>query len=160
MSMNKSITKKLNNQSRLFSYTLAILWMGLIFYMSHQNGGNSSRLSIVITEDLIKALGWITGKEVFDFFTFHFLTRKASHFLAYLVLGVLVYRCLPKPSLKNALLTLALVTLYAATDEYHQTFVIGRSGEARDILLDTSGAFLGVFLYYVFRKKRSKLSLK
>ena len=36
--------------------------------------------------------------------------------------------------------------LYASTDEFHQTFVPGRSGEIRDILIDTFGVLLGALI--------------
>ena len=46
--------------------------------------------------------------------------------------------------------------VYAATDEFHQLFVEGRSGEIRDILIDTSGALTGALLFiimvYAWRK--------
>lgn len=36
--------------------------------------------------------------------------------------------------------------LYAASDEIHQLFVPGRSGEVRDVMIDFSGAALGIAL--------------
>ena len=35
---------------------------------------------------------------------------------------------------------------YAATDEFHQLFVPGRSGQISDVILDSAGAALGVLL--------------
>ena len=56
---------------------------------------------------------------------------------------------------KLVLLSLLICFLYACSDEIHQLFVPGRSGEARDVLIDTLGACLGVSFYYlVFRKKK------
>ena len=37
-------------------------------------------------------------------------------------------------------------TLYAMTDEFHQLFVPGRSGEIRDVCLDSAGVLVGVFI--------------
>ena len=39
-----------------------------------------------------------------------------------------------------------MATLYAVLDEWHQTFVSGRSGQLRDICIDSAGALTGVFL--------------
>ena len=37
--------------------------------------------------------------------------------------------------------------LYAASDELHQLFIPGRSGEVRDVLIDTSGGAVGAMIY-------------
>ena len=37
-------------------------------------------------------------------------------------------------------------TLYAASDEIHQLFVPGRSGQLRDVLLDSAGVAAGILL--------------
>ena len=37
-------------------------------------------------------------------------------------------------------------TLYAASDEIHQLFVPGRSGQLRDVLLDSDGVAAGILL--------------
>ncbi|MBQ7160370.1 MAG: VanZ family protein, partial [Clostridia bacterium] len=39
--------------------------------------------------------------------------------------------------------------LFAASDELHQLFVPGRSGEIADIALDSGGALLGVIASYI-----------
>ena len=52
---------------------------------------------------------------------------------------------MPNPRLAAAT-AWALATLYAATDEFHQVFVPGRSGKVADVLLDSAGALLGVLL--------------
>jgi len=36
--------------------------------------------------------------------------------------------------------------VYAATDEFHQLFVPGRSGQVKDVLLDSCGAAVGVLI--------------
>ncbi|WP_165044636.1 VanZ family protein [Adlercreutzia sp. ZJ138] len=45
-----------------------------------------------------------------------------------------------------ALLSWAASTLYAATDEFHQMFVPGRACMATDVLIDSTGAVVGVAL--------------
>ncbi|MEM4292549.1 MAG: VanZ family protein [Thermoplasmata archaeon] len=39
-----------------------------------------------------------------------------------------------------------LGTVYAATDEYHQSFVPGRSADWKDVVADASGVFLGILI--------------
>ena len=45
---------------------------------------------------------------------------------------------------------------YAATDEFHQLFVPGRSGQISDVLLDSAGALAGVWIMTGLEKIRKK----
>lgn len=51
-----------------------------------------------------------------------------------------------KPS-RGFLLAFLVAALYGASDEFHQSFVPGRSCEFADFLADAIGAFLGSALY-------------
>jgi VanZ family protein len=44
------------------------------------------------------------------------------------------------------LLAFLITVLYAVSDEYHQTFIFGRQGAARDVLIDSAGVLLTVWL--------------
>jgi VanZ family protein len=47
--------------------------------------------------------------------------------------------------------------LYAASDEWHQTFIEGRVGCVTDVIIDTCGSILGVIVYKLFKRiKRVK----
>ncbi|MFP3514028.1 VanZ family protein, partial [Peribacillus sp. SIMBA_075] len=46
----------------------------------------------------------------------------------------------------------AFSAFYAATDEVHQLFIPGRSGEARDVLIDSTGAAAGLTCYWLVAK--------
>jgi len=50
--------------------------------------------------------------------------------------------------------------LYAITDEFHQYFVPGRSAEIRDVLIDSSGAFIGILLTIGIIQIKRKLKSK
>ena len=50
------------------------------------------------------------------------------------------------------ILSLSVSVLYSVSDEYHQTFVSGRSGELRDILIDSLGALTGIIFALVIYK--------
>ena len=54
---------------------------------------------------------------------------------------------------------LAAGFLYAVSDEIHQIFVPGRSGEPRDVLIDTSGVLIGICLvrfHFSLRERRKR----
>jgi len=41
--------------------------------------------------------------------------------------------------------------LYACSDEFHQTFVPGRAGQFKDVLIDTAGALIGLIVVTLIR---------
>jgi VanZ family protein len=91
-----------------------------------------------------------------------FLIRKCAHLAEYAVLGLLCWRALRKPvredprswSWPAARLAFELVLLYAASDEWHQTFVPNREGRIHDVLIDASGAAAGLFLLWILGRWR------
>ena len=90
--------------------------------------------------------------------------RKTAHFTIYLSLGVWTYLLFKTFKGKEKLKVLGSVCyafLYACTDEFHQRYVPGRSGEFRDVCIDTCGAIVGVLIIYVIVniiKKKNKKS--
>ena len=80
-----------------------------------------------------------------------FFVRKAAHFLEYLALGLCLGRAVDRP-----LYAWLLGTGYAATDEWHQYFVPGRSCELRDIGIDAIGMLAGVLLIVLIRHGKEK----
>src|SRR5437868_14058964 len=81
----------------------------------------------------------------------HFITRKAAHVTEYAILGLLAARAFitSKQQLSNLWFwfALALVTLYALSDEYHQSFVPSRTASVYDSLIDMAGGMPDVLLY-------------
>lgn len=80
--------------------------------------------------------------------------RKILHFAEYALLCWLWWRAL-RTRLRPALAVtaaLAISVAYAATDEYHQTFVEGRRGRPVDFAIDTLGA--GLVAFVAFRRPR------
>src|SRR3954469_4439695 len=65
--------------------------------------------------------------------------KKGAHFTVYAVLAVLFRRALP-PSRSIWALSWVLTVLYAASDEWHQSFVPGRHPQFTDVLIDACGA--------------------
>jgi VanZ family protein len=70
------------------------------------------------------------------------LVRKATHFSEYFVLPGLWWWALSSrmDSTRALLPALAIAVVYAISDEWHQTFVDGRVGTWRDVLIDSAGA--------------------
>ncbi len=73
----------------------------------------------------------------------HHIVRKCAHFTEYFIFSLLILRGLRAGEkgmhLRWALVTILIVAGYAAMDEYHQSFVPGRTPAVTDVLIDTSG---------------------
>lgn len=104
-----------------------VLWAGLIFLVSHQ------------PKQAIPA---------FD--AFDLLVKKGGHVLAYAILTILLRRAGLSPRLAAS-----AALAYAVSDEYHQTFIPGRTGRALDVVIDAVGIMLGVLV----RQYRSRRTL-
>jgi VanZ family protein len=80
--------------------------------------------------------------------------KKGAHFTAYAVLAVLFRRALPEGRWIWAL-AWALAVLYAASDEWHQSFVPGRHPQLTDVLIDACGAATGLLILW-WRQRRAQ----
>jgi VanZ family protein len=73
------------------------------------------------------------------------MSDKSGHGIGYGILGAVLVRALAGGRLKGvtwrrAGLAVLLATLYGVTDEFHQSFVPGRSPDRFDVLADCLGA--------------------
>jgi len=142
----------------------SILWMVFIFYLSHQGAGRSSALSSGITETLHDIITTILPWLNLELDFFHFLVRKSAHFTAYMILGIFVSHAMKPKDLKSHGITFLFCMLYAVSDEFHQIFIPGRSGELRDVLIDSAGALTGILILlsitYTKSRERSHNTMK
>ena len=79
-----------------------------------------------------------------------------AHFVEYAVLGVLVVFALgPRVFiLRFALLALLICSLYAVSDEFHQSFTPGRTPDPVDWATDTVGAGVAIAALTITRRRR------
>ena len=78
----------------------------------------------------------------------HRLLRKFGHFSEYFILAVLLMSALKgndngQSIRRSASWTLVIVLLYAASDEFHQSFVASRSATLKDVFIDFTGGMCG-----------------
>ena len=93
----------------------------------------------------------------------HTFVRKCAHATEYAVLALLLWRALRTLAWfktvglrREIVLVILLSALYASSDEFHQLFVSDREGRVQDVLLDTSGACLGVAAVWVAGRFRRR----
>ncbi len=139
----------MKNKSFLFWFSLSLIWMGVIFAFSHQ--AYSGRIS---EEYLGEA---------------NIPVRKLAHMSEFGLLYFLYLKSLlslngalePRAGRQRGWLALLLVFAYAASDEWHQSFVPGRSSQFNDVLVDMLGAVLtALFLILLGKLPPGKPGLK
>ncbi len=102
---------------------LLALYCGLIFFLSHQ-------------PSLPMPLGFPHQD-------------KLVHGLAYAIMGLLAWRTFknrPVSRLTVFVLAVLFCGFYGASDEFHQSFIVGRDSDIWDWFADTTGAILAVSL--------------
>lgn len=95
----------------------------------------------------------------------HHFMRKNAHFFIYLILGVLVKYAVNSTGIsgfKSLVISLLVCVIYAFSDEIHQLVVPGRGGQLSDVVIDSCGAGLGIFLQrafvkFIFKKQRNRV---
>lgn len=160
-----------NQKIKILFLVLSLIWMGVIFMFSSRDGTISSNDSLKV--------GMTTGKIFVPDFEKKSLAeqiafalgidhpiRKLAHSMEYAVLGMLLVGFLYNRERKfySFILAYIIAVLYAATDEYHQLYVPGRSGEIKDVFIDGFGAicglsFLAVIMYLCHRHKNKKSNI-
>lgn len=140
-----------------------VLWMGVIFCLSNQPAIDSSELSDGFISNTIGNVYKFFNKNISSDelneikIKYTHPVRKMAHFTIYMILGILVTLLVREYNVsfnKCLFISLLVCLLYSISDEVHQLFVIGRSGEILDVLIDTSGSFIGIFVFNkLFRKK-------
>lgn len=146
-----------------FYLFLLLVDMLVIFIFSAQNAGFSAKLSEGITSNVIEHTVGVNEdrtKAAFQFYYTEKAVRKLAHTMLFAVLGATSML-----SLKSAgcikkkwwVLGVSFVfcMLYAVSDEYHQTFIQGRSGSITDVLIDCAGSSIGIGAVCLGSKKFS-----
>lgn len=153
------------NKKIIISWILVIMWMSIIFIFSNMDTNESNdkskgTISKVIDETVQTTNGMgITDKHPSDekintiVEKLNIPFRKCMHASVYLVLAILLMNALKVSGLinkKTVLVSVLICFIYACTDEFHQTFVEGRTGQFSDVLIDTSGSIIGCGIYVLF----------
>jgi len=119
-----------------------LVWMAIIFFLSGRQSVQVSDQNVV-----------------------NFLFFKTLHVVEYAILYILSYRAVKNTSEKSNVvipyaIAMGITLLYAASDEFHQTFVPTREGRLRDVIIDALGAVTAwIILAQLLPKTPAKLRL-
>jgi len=134
--------------NRILSISLLILWMIFIFLMSSFNASDSTNQS----SSIVLVLSDVLNIHNVDLLSV--IVRKIAHFTEYFILGILTSNAFKDFRVKKIFIyCLIFCVFYACTDEIHQLFVPGRSGNFIDILIDSFGSLSGCVSYFLLLKK-------
>ena len=152
-------------RKKWIAFSLMLLWMALIFYFSAQEAPRSSEQSMGIVKIIKSVLEKTTSSaknlDISFWENVERSLRKLAHAFIYFVLGILTLNFIINCKMKRKkLMSLVICLSYAISDEVHQLFVPGRSGQISDVLVDFTGSVLGVLLFaivnfYFFSRRKA-----
>ncbi len=146
-----------------------LIWLGVIFL------GSTDMLSAEHTSRfLVPFLRWIDPQ--ISFTTLNAIQlgiRKLGHLTEYAVLAMLLWRALRSGTrwqIKMSILrlrsgqvlfltVLLACGLFAASDEFHQSFVPSRTASPNDVMIDICGTLIGLSIYWMFAKRRNSAKI-
>ena len=120
--------------------------MIFIFVMSSFDATSSSNQSNFIVDIITSIIN------IKDIGLLSLIIRKLAHFIEYFILGILVINFITRYD-KKIIIAILLCIIYATSDEIHQIFVTGRSCQITDIMIDSLGSIMGIYLYKLITKK-------
>jgi len=129
-----------------------LIWLGVIFL------GSTDMLSAEHTSRfLVPFLRWIDPQ--ISFATLNAIQlgiRKLGHLTEYAILAMLLWRALRSGTrwqMKMSILFLVAAlasAIFAASDEFHQSFVPSRTASPNDVMIDICGALIGLLSCLMF----------
>ncbi|MCD8347456.1 MAG: VanZ family protein [Lachnospiraceae bacterium] len=137
------------------SFIPALFLMYVIFSFSSQDGDTSANLSYEVSYTIVEAGNIVLDadlqpSEIASLATrFNGVVRKLAHMTEYFALAIAVSFPLYVYGLRGIPLMLVaglFCVAFAASDEFHQSFVDGRGPGVRDVLIDSFGVFWGIIL--------------
>ncbi|HEX4639798.1 MAG TPA: VanZ family protein [Chthoniobacterales bacterium] len=134
-------------------------WLPLLAWMIFIFIGSTDLLSAEHTSRFIGPfLRWF-APEVSDatIASIQLVVRKCGHLTEYAILSALLHRALGFYRERVFGLALIIAALYAALDEFHQSFVTSRTASPWDVGIDCIGALAGLALYSFFRNRKSRI---
>jgi len=167
--------RTMNNLSlpiKLLSFLPALLLLFLIFGFSAQDGEASGSLSFQISLYLVQLFSPLLPAALSEDVLLeraeliHIFVRKAAHMTEYFLLALSLQ--LPLAAWfskvlswkKRIFIGFFSTVIFAALDEFHQSFVPGRSGNFTDVCIDSIGAIIASFCLFIFsfiaQKKRAR----
>ncbi len=139
---------------KIILIVLLIIWMITVYCFSNQKGETSGNASGKVIKAILKIFTKDVSEEQVQ--KLQLPIRKLAHFTIYAIGGVLAIILLNQyniPLVQKVIYSQLIITIYAATDEFHQRFIPGRTASIWDVLIDSAGALTAILIISLFIKK-------
>ncbi len=155
------------NIKKVISIILVIIWMSVVFLFSNQqgekSGGTSRKVSAIVVNiiNIQNKYNEIEKEELINIL--EPIIRKLAHYTIYMIGGVILANCVFQFCQKHQIaiyISLFIGVLYAISDEIHQLMVIGRSGNIKDVIIDSLGILTGNLFFLLITKLIKVISKK
>lgn len=158
-------------KKKIILVILLIVWMTVIFIFSSMDTNESNGKSKATIQQTVEKTVEVTEKtgitdshptpQKVEKVTekLNVPLRKCAHATEYCILAVLAILLITeilngRVSFKTVIIAVFFCFLYSLTDEYHQLYVQGRTGQFTDCLIDTVGSVIGSFIFLAIYKLR------
>lgn len=161
--MSSKMNTGMNIRRKVF-LAITLLCMAAIFLFSSRTGaestGDSYFVGNIVGEVFVPGFdNWSPEEQQAFAEKIDHPVRKTAHAMEYAVLGLLTAGAFidRRTSIRAGILVpWCIATAYAASDEVHQLFVPGRSGQVLDVILDSAGVLAGLLVLAAVRKIRRR----
>ncbi|MCY9664516.1 VanZ family protein [Paenibacillus alginolyticus] len=127
-----------NSMKLLFWWSVLSVFLGAIFIFTALQTFTGENTKVQIQQ--------ITGMNEHNAYVTNAIIRKSAHVLMFGLLSIIIYVAIRRRSIW---LAWSCTTLMAVVDEWHQSYIPGRSALVEDVLLDSLAAliFLRIIVY-------------
>jgi len=155
-------------KSKLLLITLWIIticWIGIIFFLSSQNGEQTANTSVGIAKKTAEVI--YTQPTIQQINSIHFDLRRISHIGLFFILGGLVHAAVKstfnyfnrKSILLPWIIAVAISSFYGFFDEWHKQFIPGRHFDTGETLLNVISSIAGVAIAFgimaIYKRKNT-----
>lgn len=160
---------KKNNKKFIIKLVLVIIWLSIIFNFSNASSITTTNQSLGVSKVLVTLSLNATNKlhitsisldenninKIAD--NIRPFIRKVAHIFEYFILAILVLLMVKETNIKYYyIFTVLFCMIMAFLDEIHQLFIVNRSGNLLDVLIDTSGCLLFILVNKIYNKLKLK----
>ena len=144
------------NKKYIICLIILFIWLGFIFIMSNTNSVDSTKQSKTLINKVLTTTNNITNIDI-DSVTrkIHKPVRKLAHITEFFILSIIVIMLLKNKIIdynKLLLISMSICFIFACIDEFHQTFIPGRTGQFSDVLIDMIGVIFGCLLFNIYKR--------
>ena len=145
----------------MICFIILFVWLGFIFIMSNTSSSESTRQTKSLINNIVNTTNKINIIDNIDINTatkkLFTPIRKIAHITEFFILSIIVIILLKNKIIdynKLLLISMSICFIFACIDEYHQTFIPGRSGQFSDVLIDMIGVIFACILFRIYNIKR------